>query len=98
MILIGGKSSLLKHVVLFRWLFYMILKDNVRELDLTLNFHHEDFSYVIFATTNTMKCYGCGENGHIVRDCPRKVDKINTIAETTDDAFAGGKIGGICKM
>lgn len=83
MIPIGGKSSLLKHVVSFRRYVYMILKDNVEDLDLTLNFRHEDFNYVIFATTNTMKCFGCGENGHLVRDCPRKVD--NKIAETSAD-------------
>lgn len=39
-----------------------------------------------------MKCFGCGENGHIVRDCPRKVDKTNISTEITDDAIAGGTI------
>ncbi len=44
----------------------MVLKDYVDELDLTLNFRHEDVNYVIYATINVMKCYGCGERGYLV--------------------------------
>ncbi len=73
-IAIGSKSSLLKHVVSFQRYVYMILKDITEELDLTLNFSHESFNYVIYVTTNSMKCFGCKENGHLVCDCPRKVD------------------------
>lgn len=77
MIPIGSKSSILKHVVSFRRFVYMVLKDNTDELDLTLNFRHEDFNYVIYASTNTMRCYACGDNGHLIRACPKKVNEPN---------------------
>lgn len=86
MIPIGGKSAQLKHVVSFRRYVYMVLKDNVEDLDLKLNFNFEDFNYVIFATTNTMKCFGCGENGHLARDCPRK-DKTGEADETVAEGL-----------
>jgi len=75
MIQIGCKSTLLKHVVSFRRFVYMVLKDNKEELDLTFNFNHDDFNYVVYATTNSMKCLSCGEIGHLVRVCPKKDEK-----------------------
>lgn len=77
MIPIGTKSPLLKHVVSFRRYVYMILQDNIDELDLSLSFRHEEFNYVIFATTNNMKCFNCGIMGHMVRACPGRQDKSN---------------------
>lgn len=77
MIPIGTKSPFLKHVVSFRCYVYMILQDNIDELDLSLNFRHENFNYVIFATTNNMKCFNCGEMGHMICACPGRQDKSN---------------------
>lgn len=73
----------------------MVLKDNVEELDLTLNFRHDEFNYVIYATTNTMKCFGCGENGHLIRGCPKRVETATAqtvvsenVAEVQNDVAA----------
>ncbi len=85
MIPIGVKSPQLKHVMSFRRFTYMVLKDNVDELDLTLNFRHEDVNYVIYATTNVMKCYGCGERGHLVRACPKKGNDGNALIVVTEN-------------
>ncbi|KAL1256649.1 hypothetical protein QQF64_012194 [Cirrhinus molitorella] len=54
----------------------MVLNDSREELDLTFNLKHDKFNYVIFATTNNMKCLSCGEFGHLVRACPRREDKF----------------------
>lgn len=77
MIPIGCKSPLLKHVVSFRRYVYMILQDNLDDLDLALNFRQDEFNYVIFVTTNSMKCFGCGEIGHLIRACPGRVNQTD---------------------
>lgn len=69
MIPIGGGSPLLKHVVSFRRFVYMILKDD-EDLDLSLHLKVDEFDYVIYVTTDRMKCFKCGLAGHLVRACP----------------------------
>ena len=58
----------------FRRFVYMVLKDNKDELDLTLNVKADNFNYVVYATTNGMKCFGCGLTGHLIPAgaCPEK--------------------------
>lgn len=68
---ISSESPLLKHIVSFRRFVYMIIPDDA-DLDLTLNFRIDDFSYVIFVTTGKIKCFGCGNAGHLIRNCPNK--------------------------
>ncbi|KAL2079064.1 hypothetical protein ACEWY4_024808 [Coilia grayii] len=70
MIPIASKSPLLKHVVSFRRSVYMILKED--QLDVTLNVKVDNFNYLIYVTSNVMKCFGCGQFGHLVRACPEK--------------------------
>lgn len=70
---VGCKSPLLKHVVSFRRQLYMILKNDMEELNIVLKFRIEGFDYVIFATTETMKCFRCNKQGHLARSCPEQV-------------------------
>ena len=42
----------------------MILKHD--KIDLTLNVKVDNFNCVIYVTTNTMKCFGCGQIGHLL--------------------------------
>lgn len=76
MIPLATKSPLLKHVVSFRRFAYIILKDK-GELELSLNVKVDDFNYMIYATTNNMKCFGCGQLGHLARNCPDKAKTDN---------------------
>ena len=69
----GCKSPKLKHAVSFRRYVYMILKAGSDELNLALRFKIDGFDYTIYATTEAMKCFGCGQAGHAVRSCPDKV-------------------------
>lgn len=70
---LGNVSPLLKHVVSFRRYAFMILNDN-GELDVSFSFRMDDFDYSIYATTDKMRCFGCGRAGHLVRSCPDKVE------------------------
>lgn len=69
---LGCKSPLLKHVVSFRRQVFMILRSDIDELNIAFKFKVDSFDYVIFATTESMKCFGCGKVGHLVRICPDK--------------------------
>ncbi|KAK3562783.1 hypothetical protein QTP86_009284 [Hemibagrus guttatus] len=71
MISIGSKSDPVKHVVSFRRFTYMILNSDITELERTLTFKIDGFEYVIFVLTDSMKCFGCGKTGHLVRTCPQ---------------------------
>ena len=73
-LLSGCKSPLLKHVVSHRRQLYMILNNRNEDLNLCFHVKVDDYDYVIFATTSVMKCFGCGEEGHTVRSCPRQRD------------------------
>ena len=65
----GCKSPKLKHAVGFRRYVYMILKAGIDDLSLAMRFKVEGFDYTIYATTEAMKCFGCGQAGHAVRSC-----------------------------
>ncbi len=62
MIPVSCKSPLLKHVVSFRRFFFMILKED-EELDLSLHLKVDECDYIIYATTEKMKCFNCREVG-----------------------------------
>lgn len=76
---IATTSPLLKHVVSFRRSVYMALKEP--EIDLTLNVKVAGFNYAIFVTSKSMKCFGCGQMGHLLRTCPDK-NKTNQSADS----------------
>ncbi|XP_058845122.1 uncharacterized protein LOC131697790 [Acipenser ruthenus] len=48
----------------------MILNDMSQELNVALKFKIDENSYIIFATTDVMRCFGCGKEGHVVKNCP----------------------------
>ncbi len=33
----------------------------------------DDFDYTVFASTDMMKCFGCGKSGNLFRSCPESV-------------------------
>jgi len=73
-IALNCKSAQLKHVVSFRRQVYMILNNESAELNLAMKFRIDDFDYVIYATSETMKCFKCGQGGHLARSCPENVE------------------------
>ncbi len=78
---IGRVSPLLKRVVSFRRSVCMVVNNNAN-LDLVLNFRVDDFDYVVFITTDKIKCFGCGNSAILVRACPSKqVEEDNRSAD-----------------
>ncbi len=75
---LGCKSPLLKHVVSFRRQLHMILKNDTEELNIALKFRIEGFDYIIFATTETMKCFRCGNQGHLACSCPEQIASLQS--------------------
>ena len=35
----------------------------------------DDFDYAVFVNSGTLKCFGCGKEGHLVRACPEIAPK-----------------------
>lgn len=73
---LGCKSPLLKHVVCFRRQVHMILKSETEELSVAFKFKVDGYDYVVFASSETMRCFGCGQEGHLRRFCKEKNENI----------------------
>ncbi len=90
------KLPQLKHVVSFRRQVHMILNNQNEELNLSMKFRIEDFDYVIFVTSESMKCFICGQEGHVIRTCPEKSADQNRdageVLVNTDQAQTSDKI------
>ena len=72
MVSLGCRSPLLKHVVCHRRQVFIVFKDKTDDLNLSFNFKVDGFNYMVFATSETMKCFGCGVEGHLIRSCPER--------------------------
>lgn len=98
---LGCKSPLLKHVVSFRRQLFMLLNKPNEELNIVLKFKIEGSNYVIFATSDTMKCFNCGVDGHLVKNCPKTKEQegdgeraerdVSVTREATVPSSAGGE-------
>ncbi|CAF94292.1 unnamed protein product [Tetraodon nigroviridis] len=72
MVSLGCKSPKLKHVVCHRRQVMMILKDKESDLNLSFSINVEGYNYMAFASSESMRCFGCGAEGHQIRSCPGK--------------------------
>lgn len=86
----GCKAPELRHVVSHRRQLSMILHKNV-DLNLAFKLKVDDFDYVIFATSEQMKCFICKSEGHLARACPDKdVEQNNAREENTESVEEQG--------
>lgn len=87
---LGCKAPQLKHIVSFRRQVYMILNNINDDLNISLKFKIDNHDYVFFVTSESMKCFRCGSEGHIVRNCPEQEEEEE---EERGAAGEGGETG-----
>lgn len=72
----------------------MVLKQGHEELNISFKFTIDGFAYVIFVTTETMKCFNCNSEAHLFRLCVEKVkEKKADIIETQNNNASVAEIG-----
>ncbi len=64
------KNMALKHVMSFRRQVAMFLKQP--DLDLSFRVSYEGKTYMVYASTGSLKCFECGDVGHKRSTCPHK--------------------------
>ena len=64
---LGRKSPRVKHVFTYRRYVFMVLKNNEADLNIVLKFKVDNFDYTVFATSDNLKCFKCGQEGHFAR-------------------------------
>lgn len=93
---LGCKNAALKHVLSFRRQVYMFLSSPTKTLDVSFRVSHGESSYIVYASTETLRCFECGDIGHKRYSCPHKdrntggegptevlSDRPQTVTETT---------------
>lgn len=69
---LGCKNLALKHVISFRRNVFMFLNSPDKLLDVSFRVKDGDSSYMIFASTESLRCFECREYGHKRDSCPQK--------------------------
>ena len=82
MINLGCTNEDLKHVLSFRRQVFMFLNSASQTLDASFRVRHGERTFVVFASTDSLRCFECGDIGHMKRTCPHK-DKDRTGDEGT---------------
>ncbi len=86
---LGCKNPSLKHVMSFRRQVYMFLESPDRTLNVSFRIKYEGGSYMIYATTGSLRCFECGDVGHKRQMCPHKdrgQENIGPVIETDAQA------------
>jgi len=83
---LGCKNAALKHVLSFRRHVYMFLSSPTKTLDVSFRIPHGESSYMVYASTETLRCFECGDIGHKRFTCPHKArnDEERGQTETPD--------------
>ncbi|KAI7795316.1 hypothetical protein IRJ41_014493 [Triplophysa rosa] len=69
---LGCKNAALKHVISFRRHVYMFLNSQERTLEVSFRVTHGKDSFMVYASTENMRCFECGDLGHKRFACPHK--------------------------
>ncbi|TWW69311.1 hypothetical protein D4764_18G0001170 [Takifugu flavidus] len=63
------------------FLVHMILNNWAEEFNYRFIVRVDDFDYTLFVTSSALKCFNCGEEGHLARACPSRAATDATVAE-----------------
>lgn len=86
MIPLGCKSVELNHVMTFRCQAIMILNSQNEALNLSVKLSIDGKDYMIFISSETMKCFVCGEFGHVRQSCLNKnLVNVNIMAAAVNE-------------
>ena len=69
---LGCKDAKLKHVQSLRRQVFMFLEPPTQTLDVSFRVKYEEQSYMVHASSGTMKCFECGDVGHKPTACPHR--------------------------
>lgn len=64
----------------------MILNSGEDEMNVAFKFRIDGFDYVIFASSDTMKCFECDKEGHTKRVCPGRAEGAGVGLLTNENA------------
>ncbi|KAG1947653.1 small conductance calcium-activated potassium channel protein [Pimephales promelas] len=83
---LGCKNTALKHVMSFRRQVAMFLKQP--ELEVSFRVSHEGKTYMVYASTGSLKCFECGDVGHKRSKCPHKAGSsgVNNVVTPAEDS------------
>lgn len=84
MIPLGLKNPNIKHVMSFRRFTYMILNEQQDPLNLAVKLTNEGKDYIIFISSDYMRCFSCGEHGHVRQTCPNKQSEKPSNSQTIE--------------
>ena len=90
MIPLGCKTAELKHVMSFRRQISMFLNSSSQTLDASFRLKHGESSFMVFASTDSLRCFECGDVGHLRRACPHK-EKGENEPEGAPNSQAGAE-------
>lgn len=68
---LGCKNAALKHVLSFRRHVYMFLISPERTLEVSFRVMHGESSFMVYASTENLRCFECGDLGHKRFTCPK---------------------------
>ncbi len=72
MIPLGCKNPDIKHVMSFRRQAFMILNPQSDPLNLSVKLSIDGKDYTIFISSDSMRCFVCGDLGHVRQTCPNR--------------------------